>query len=423
MQYVHLFSALTNYVEEIVVQSGYFIIFATTIFEGIPLLGMIVPGHVAIMVGGFVARLGSLNLHYVLLLAMVGALIGDYMGFYIGKKYGMSFINRLRPYLFISDSQLEKANSLLCKHTGKALIIGRFTPATRALMPFLAGTTHINYGRFWLFNIVGGIAWVTSSVMIGYIFGSAYHVVSSYIGRLVLFSVIISLISIWGYRFINTRYHIFRRYELFTLCLNILSIIIFAVTLEKLLDGSFKLSFDVWINLLMQSFSDMYGFVIIIAKIISTLGSVYTMAILGLIIAIYFAKKHCWRSASVTIMATVGTALVSGFLKTYFMSPRPVNSIVMLSDPSFPSSHASMASAVIFVIIYLFAPRIQSWIKREIMIVICVLGIISIGVSRLILNVHWFSDIIAGWSLGIFVATASVLFVKYISELIIRKNV
>ncbi len=422
MQYVHVFSALINHIEAIIVQSGYFIIFATTIFEGIPLLGMVIPGHVAILAGGFVARLGSLNLYWVLSIALFGALIGDYVGFCIGKKYGLNFIKRLRPYMFISDSQLDKANDLLNKHTGKALIIGRFTPATRALMPFLAGSTLMKYGRFWLFNIIGGVSWVFSSVMIGYIFGSAYHVVSGYIGKMIVFSIIVSIIAVWGYNFINIRYHIFRRYELFTLILNIISILTFAIILEKLIDGSFKLSFDVWVNLLMQSLTYKHSFVAILASVISSIGSVYVMAIIGTILSIYFFHKKKWRSSAIFFVSTAMTAIISGLLKTYFMSPRPVNSVITLLDPSFPSSHASMAASVLFIVIYIFAPKIRSWVKRELVIVSCVMGIILIGASRLILNVHWFSDIIAGWSVGIFIATGTIILIKYLSELLIKKK-
>ena len=422
MQYVHLFSAITNYIESIIVQGGYFILFVTTIFEGIPLVGMLVPGHVTIMIGGFVARLGRLDLVLVLIVSISGALIGDYMGFYIGKKYGMNFINKLRPYLFISDAQINRANSLLAKHTGKALVIGRFTPATRALMPFLVGTTHLETKRFWLFNIIGGIAWVTISVLIGFLFGSAYHIASGYVGKIILLSILASFIFIWGYRFINSRFHIFRKYELFTLILNIVALLIFATTLDKLIDGSFQLNFDVWVNLLMQNLNLKHVFFSGFAKIISNIGSVYTMAILGIIVAIYFAYNKKWRSSAIIFLTTTLTGAISGLMKTYFMSPRPINSIIVLSDPSFPSSHASMSAGILFAIIYLFAPRIHSWIRRESMIVISVLGIIAIGTSRLILNVHWFSDIIAGWSLGIFIATGSILLVKYISEILIRKN-
>lgn len=422
MQYVHVFSSITHFVQEIVLQSGYFILFGTTIFEGIPLLGMLVPGHVAIMAGGFVAKIGTLNLFYVILISLIGALLGDYIGYYIGRKYGMSFINRLRPYLFISDSHIDKANNLISKHTGKALIVGRFTPATRALMPFLVGASHIEQKKFWFFNIVGGFSWVVSSIMIGYIFGSAYHIVSGYIGKLLFVSIIISLLFIWGYKFINTRFHIFKKYELFTLIINIVSFVSFAFVLDKLLNNSFKLNFDVYVSLLMQDFARIYNFVPKIASILSTIGSVYCMLIIATIIGIFFIYNKKWRSAFIIIFSSYLTAFISGFLKTTFMSPRPTNSIIILSDPSFPSSHASVAASVIFAFLYLFAPKINSWIKREIVIVIASMLAIFIGLSRLVLNVHWFSDVLAGWSLGLFVATSMVLFIKYMSELLIRKK-
>jgi len=109
-------------------------------------------------------------------------------------------------------------------------------------------------------------------------------------------------------------------------------------------------------------------------------------------------------------------------LKTFFMSPRPNYSITYLLGPSFPSGHSSFSAALFFVIIYLFAPKIKSVIKREIFIVLCIFAVVAIGLSRLVLNVHWFSDIIAGWALGIFIATGVVLFVRYISVLLLKKN-
>jgi undecaprenyl-diphosphatase len=82
-----------------------------------------------------------------------------------------------------------------------------------------------------------------------------------------------------------------------------------------------------------------------------------------------------------------------------------------------------MAAAFFIILAYLLAPKIHSWIKRELMIVICVLVVIAIGLSRIILNVHWFSDVIGGWSLGIFFATASILLVRYVGVLVIKKEV
>ena len=283
MQYVQFFSAFTNYIQDFVSQGGYIILFASTILEGIPLVGMVVPGHLAIMVGGFLAKLGSLNLYWVLSISIIGALLGDYIGFSIGRYYGMNFIIKLKPYLFISDKQIDKARSLLSNHTGKSLIIGRFTPATRALMPFLVGTTKTSVSNFWIFNILGGVLWVVSSVMIGYLFGSAYHLVAGYIGRVLIAAILITVIFVWGYRFINERFHIFRQYELFTLILNILALWIFSATLDKLIDNSFKLNFDVWVNLAMQKLTSVHTYLIYIAQIISGAGNGQTMIYIGVI--------------------------------------------------------------------------------------------------------------------------------------------
>ena len=70
---------------------------------------------------------------------------------------------------------------------------------------------------------------------------------------------------------------------------------------------------------------------------------------------------------------------------------------------------------------YLLAPRIQSQVKRELLIVACVLTTIAIGLSRIVLNVHWASDVIAGWALGVFCATAAVLLVRYVGALILAR--
>ena len=118
------------------------------------------------------------------------------------------------------------------------------------------------------------------------------------------------------------------------------------------------------------------------------------------------------------------TAFALGILKEFFMRVRPDNAlIIMVNDPSFPSGHAGMAAAFFVVLAYFLAPKIHSWVKRELMIIICVLIVFAIGLSRLILNVHWTSDVIAGWSLGVFMATGSILLVRYLGALVTRKKV
>lgn len=406
-----------------IIVGGYPLLFLIVILEGIPLIGTIVPGHITIIAAGFLARTGFLDLGLVLLIATIGALLGDCIGFFLGKKYGMTLIDYLRPYFYITDSHIKKAQDLLLKHTGKAMIIGRFSPATRALMPFLVGSSQMSVGRFWLFNIISGVSWVALSVFLGYVFGAGYHLVSQYFGRFVVIAIIVAIVIVWGYRFVNIRFHIFRRYELFTLALNILSLWALASVVDQLIDQKFVLGFDVWVSAFMDTLHESWPFVATIASWVSTVGGTLVTGTLGIALGLWFLIRKKWRSALVMLGSVISTGIAVGFLKEFFMSPRPSNALeIIVNDPSFPSGHTALATAFFFAFAYLFVPRIYSQTKRELTIVFCVFATIAIGLSRLVLNVHWASDVITGWSLGVFLTTAIILLVRYIGILVVGKK-
>jgi len=249
MPYAHVFSVFAVHLQAFITHGGYVVLFIFTLLEGLPLIGMAVPGHVAILIAGFLAKVGTLDLWWVIALSVAGAVIGDYVGFFLGRKYGIGLIDRLRPYFFISDEQLTKARGLLERHTGKAMVIGRFTPATRALMPFLVGAGETSAGKFWIFNLIGGVSWAVISVLIGYIFGAGYHAAAGYLGRLIVVAIIFAIIAIWGYRFVNMRFHIFRKYELFALGLNLAALFVLARMIQDAVAAqSFMANFDVYVS-------------------------------------------------------------------------------------------------------------------------------------------------------------------------------
>ncbi len=423
MPYAHFFSILADNMMFFIERGGYVSIFIIVLLEGIPLVGMAVPGHVAIVAAGFLSKIGILSLPLVIIISLIAAILGDFIGFYIGKKYGLSFIDKIRPYFFITDVHLARAQALLSRHTGKAMIIGRFTPATRALMPFLVGTTKTGYGQFWLYNIVGAIGWTLLSILTGYLLGSAYHFVSGYIGRVLLISIPAMIITVWGYRFVNIRFHIFKRYELFILILNIISVLSLALVFENLFEKTFELGFDIWVNAFMAKVNLAWPSIVTLADYISGFGAIWP-ALFAIFFGVAFLVNHKWRSGIILLLTIGSTALLTGIMKQFFMSPRPANALhLLINDPSFPSGHASMAAAFFLVVAYLLAPRIHSWVKRETMIVCCFLAALGIGLSRLVLNVHWASDVLAGWSLGIFCATSSILFVRYAGALLIKNTI
>jgi membrane protein DedA with SNARE-associated domain/membrane-associated phospholipid phosphatase len=420
MAHTQLFPVIAHYIEAIIINGGYGILFITTLIEGVPLFGMAVPGHVTIILGGFLAKIGTLNLYWVLIISMLGAVLGDFIGFYIGRRYGMNFIERMRPYFFIRNDHITRAQDLLARHTGKALIIGRFSPITRALMPFLVGVSGIKATRFWLFNILGGVSWVVISVGLGYIFGASYHAAVGYLGKFMVVAIIAIILILWGYKFVNMRFHIFTRYEIFTLIFNVVSLLVLARTIQDALaPASFLAQFDVQVNLFVGAHITQTW--IYIAHWISKIGDSEYMLIAGTALSLWLAWYKKWRRSALTILTMISTGFFLSVLKDFFVRPRPENAYQFLSSFSFPSGHATFAAAFFFVVAYLLVTHMRSVYKRELVIVVCVLAVILIGLSRIILSVHWATDVIAGWALGIFLATSSILFVRYVGALL-RKH-
>jgi membrane protein DedA with SNARE-associated domain len=439
MNYLDFFSALTQTVSSVAVGGGYITLFLTTFLEGIPLLGIFIPGHVAIVAAGFLASVGVLNIYFVIAITAIGAIAGDYMSFSLGRKYGWPFIDRLRKYFFLKDSHLEKAKRLLEVHTGKALVIGRFNPVTRGIFPFLVGASHVPSRNFWIYNSIGGCAWVATSVLLGYVLGFGYHIAADVFGKMILAAVIAGILIAWGYRFVNIRFHVFRRYELFTLGLNIASLVVLArMVQDNLSIRPFMAPLDIQINLWMNSISNgPHGtWIIAAASALSAIFGITAVTTYGVIGSLVLAIRKKWRRASIILLSLGSCAVAVGWMKEIFVRVRPQD-IILLSfptklrflfdqawiadDPSFPSGHAVFAGAFFFLLVYMLAPFMRTWVKRELLIVVCTLAVVAVGLSRIVLNVHWTSDVIAGWALGIFCATSSVLLVRYLGALLVAR--
>lgn len=113
----------------------------------------------------------SLSLWILIPLLFLAAVIGDAVNYWVGNKIG--------PRVFTSESSrwlnkkhLERAQTFYEKYGAKAIIIARFVPIVRTFAPFVAGIGKMNFGRFWLYNIVGGAVWVSLFLVAGYFFAN-----------------------------------------------------------------------------------------------------------------------------------------------------------------------------------------------------------------------------------------------------------
>ncbi|MDO8575407.1 MAG: bifunctional DedA family/phosphatase PAP2 family protein [bacterium] len=405
---MHFLDKILPVIENTLRGGGIWIILIVAIAEALPLIGSFIPGHIVIILGGFLAKLGVFNFWYVVIVAGIGAMTGDVIGYFVGKKYGMSFLTKYGPYFFINERHISRANSLLNSHTGKALVLGRFSPITRAFIPFLAGVSGVEKGKFWFFNIIGGTCWAFLSVSVGYIFGASYEYASIYIGKYILMAFVLGIFIVWIYFFLEKRQHLFSRRNLITLCINVISLFIFFKFIEDIFSFSAKLvNVDVWFNLLMVGMESPLG--IGISRLFTLLADEKTAILISLIIVIGLFLKKRWHLIQFYLFNIIGGLSLGFLLKRVIERARPENALLVETSFSFPSGHAMTAGLVYGALAYLFY---RSNLKKNTKILLNILlVIIVIGVmwSRIYLRVHWLSDVLGGLSFSIFWLTLSML--------------
>lgn len=134
------------------------------------LVGFLLPGDSMLVVLGFVAQMAHWDQGNVLLLVGVlclAAVVGDSVGYGIGAKAGPALFDRPDGRL-VKRKYLAEARAYYEKHGGKTIVIARFIPIVRTFVPVVAGAARMEYKRFLAYNVLGGVAWITSMVAVGY---------------------------------------------------------------------------------------------------------------------------------------------------------------------------------------------------------------------------------------------------------------
>lgn len=130
------------------------VVFALPALEASTLLGIVVPGELALVLGGVLAHQGRVPLWAAVAAGAAGAVVGDSLGYAVGRWVGERLLARI-PRRLVQPSQVERATALLRRLGGRAVFVGRFIAALRALVPGLAGTDRMPYRTFLAYNLAG----------------------------------------------------------------------------------------------------------------------------------------------------------------------------------------------------------------------------------------------------------------------------
>ena len=148
----------------------FLIIFAETGLIIASFLMPFLPGDALIFTIGLLAQEGSLNIYLVIPLLIFAAILGDNLNYYVGKRFGDYIMNSEKDF-FIKKKHLEKAKDFFDKNGKNSIIIARFVPVIRTIVPFLCGSTKVKYSTFLSFSMIGAFLWVGVIGLLGYNLG------------------------------------------------------------------------------------------------------------------------------------------------------------------------------------------------------------------------------------------------------------
>jgi membrane protein DedA with SNARE-associated domain len=172
-------------VTDLLLSYGLALLFAAVAIEsaGIPF-----PGETAVIAAAVLAKLGHYSIVEVIAVAAAGAIVGDNVGYWIGRVGGRRLLERWGPIARHAHRVLPPAERFFARHGAKAVFVGRFVAVLRVTAAWLAGMSHMPWWRFFCWNAAGGIVWAALVGSIAYAFG---HAAADLIGRFGVYAAIV----------------------------------------------------------------------------------------------------------------------------------------------------------------------------------------------------------------------------------------
>ena len=181
--------------DDLVRWGGYVALVAIVFTETGLLIGFFLPGDSLLITAGLVAATGVLDIWWLNALLILAAIAGDSVGYAIGYRAGPRIFTREQSLLF-RPSHVERTRQFYARHGAKTIVIARFVPIVRTFAPVVAGVGQMEYRRFLLYNVAGGVGWVTSMTWAGYLLGQTIPNIGDHIHVVVVIVIVLSLIPI-----------------------------------------------------------------------------------------------------------------------------------------------------------------------------------------------------------------------------------
>lgn len=187
--------SLTTAIPAVISHYGYWAVFGMVAMES---LGIPLPGETVLISAAIAsAALHDMNIVLVIAAAVVGASLGDNIGYWVGRNYGAQLLAKHGQKIGLGERQLKLGHFLFQKHGAKIVFFGRFVAFLRTFAALLAGANHYDARRFMVFNVMGAILWATTVGLLGYGFGAAAERLAKPFSLTLAVLTVAALIWLW----------------------------------------------------------------------------------------------------------------------------------------------------------------------------------------------------------------------------------
>ncbi|MBI3894605.1 MAG: VTT domain-containing protein [Acidobacteria bacterium] len=185
---------LTN-VEGIITWGGVILVCVIIFVETGLFFGFFLPGDSLLVTAGIFAAAGFLDLPTLLFFGSLCAVLGDQVGYYIGRKAGQALYSRPNSRTF-KRQHLERTRGFYERYGAKTIVLARFVPIVRTFAPAVAGAAEMRYRRFVTYNVMGGVLWILSMTLVGYFLGAYIPNIDRYIHWVIAAVIFVSILPV-----------------------------------------------------------------------------------------------------------------------------------------------------------------------------------------------------------------------------------
>lgn len=420
-----------------------FVVFLISLSESLAIVGLVVPGVVLMTAIGGMMGAGILPFWLTLFWAILGAIAGDGISYWLGYHYH----ERLRAmWPFKSFPKLmARGEAFFQHHGGKSIVFGRFVGPVRPMIPVIAGMMDMTPKRFLFFNILSAIVWAPlyslPGILIGASLGSLSPEVASRAGILVLILLlalwviyeIILLIGSWLMSIIERAFKLLWKalnklpgvHQLLLtprgsehVQLGILSLFVISLGLFIALTFNVVNSDGIaeWNEPIFQVLRALYSTKYIsLFGIVTELGSPWVLLPFIVVFGMLLTKEKYYKAAACWTLTILGGYILGETIKHLTMIPKPEGLLFVPSNYAFPSGHTTLATLTFGFAAILAQDNLAAkirWIPA--FLAFCLISLIAF--SRIYLGLHWFTDMIGGLLLGTIGLSAGIFLYRRIEN-------